>query len=138
MLSILTIDRATEMRLRLKKVQRERINARALKVLNRDRVRRYEESLSIEEFISDLLKDCVDAACSVAAEPKRTPLKLVNLKPEEKPKVESKVTRKRRNRYDTWHARGYANYMLLQPGIFNGDAYRASQSLGIARTTPLG
>lgn len=138
MLSFLTIDRATEMRLRLKKVQRERINARALKVLNRDRVRRYEESLSIEEFISDLLKDCVDAACSVAAEPKRTPLKLVNLKPEEKPKVESKVTRKRRNRYDTWHARGYAIYMLLHPGIFNGDAYRASQSLGIARTTLLG
>ena len=118
MLSFLTIDRATEMRLRLKKVQRERINARALKVLNRDRVRRYEESLSIEEFISDLSKDCVDAACSVAAEPKRTPLKLVNLKPEEKPKVESKVTRKRRNRYDTWHSRGYAIYMLLYPQDF--------------------
>ena len=71
----MTIDRATEMRLRLKKVQRERINARALKVLNLDRVRRYEESLSIKYFISDLLKDCVDAVCSVSAEHKRTPLK---------------------------------------------------------------
>ena len=138
MLSFLNIDRATEMKLRLRKAKAVQLNNRALKIINENRVRRYEEALSTKQIVADVLSDCVDAVCALIKSPRPAVASNVNMEGTEVTGEQSSATKKRSRRYDTWHSRCYAIYLLLHPGIFNGDAHEASETLGIARTTLLG
>ena len=65
-LSYFHVERAAELKLRLKKAKALRVTKRTLKVLEQGRIQRYEESLSIREIVSEALSDCVEAI--VAAE----------------------------------------------------------------------
>ena len=121
-------------------------------VLREDRLRRHMESVSIEEVVADILNECVDTACEFAEQ--RRKRKKVVIKKEkgvkdermikikekgvkDKKKIEKGRPRKRQLSNFTWHERSCIIFMLLHKGIFNGDVYKASEKLGIPRTTLL-
>ena len=132
----LNVSKGTELRLRRRKAQENRMTKRNLKILASNRVQRYEESLSVEEIVAEVLKDCVEAVSKVddryMPEEKRsvieTPTVLIKSK-------EKESRKRRRHNWSTWLQRSYAIFMLLHPEIFNGNVEKASESLGIARST---
>ena len=63
-LSYFNVDRKTELKLRAKKAEAKRVTKRTLKVLEQNRIKQYEESLSSADIISDFMTDCVEAVCA--------------------------------------------------------------------------
>ena len=53
--SYLNVDKKTELRYRRAKAMENRLNKRDLKILSQERVMRYEQSLSVEEFVRGIL-----------------------------------------------------------------------------------
>ena len=70
-LSYFNVERAAaELKLRVKKAKASRVTKSTLKVLEQERIKRYQESLSVREIVSEVLSDCVEAI-SAAAEASR-------------------------------------------------------------------
>ena len=136
MFSFLKMDRATEMKLRLKKARTARMYKQTLRIISENRVRRYQESLSTIDIVSEVLSDTVDAVCADHSAPKpRMSDYLVSVKSEEKKseipeetRAVIPVTRKRANRVDTWYERGYAIYMLLIPRSITGTLLKLTKT----------
>ena len=127
----LNVSKGTELRLRRRKAQQIRMSKRNLAFLATNRVRRFEESLSVEKIVAEVLEDCVKAVSKVGdrivtVQKRRTvPIKR-----------KGKESRKRRrHNWSTWLQHSYAIFMILHPEIFNGNVEKESESLGIARST---
>ena len=82
----------------MKKAKTERITKRTLKVLQENRLRRHEASLSAKEFVSDLLYDCVEAACAIAEASKRMKNREVVVKVESEVSKENLIPKESRKR----------------------------------------
>ena len=54
-----------ELKLRKKRAEVTRVTKRNLEIHKAARVKRYEEVMSIENFLNGLLSDCVGAACEM-------------------------------------------------------------------------
>ena len=84
------------------------------------------------------MNDCVVAVLAGANAPKREVLRELRVKVKVEDKSPIQVPRKRKHKWNTWHDKGFAIYMLLHPKIFDGDSALASIYLGIAQSTLLG
>ena len=140
LLSYFNVSPAAELRLRKKKAEVDRVTKRELKIHAEDRIRRYEESLSVENIVSDVLSDCLEAVCEMLDDKARRQNPQEESKDEEKEEfvVPTTARTKRKRGWRTWLERSYAIYMYLHPGIFNYNAERATMELGIPRSTLLG
>ena len=69
--SYFSISPAAELRLRKKEAEKERVRNRSLKILEEDRIKRYEDSLSIEHIVKGILSDCVEAVVEMLKAPRR-------------------------------------------------------------------
>ena len=93
--SYLNVDKKTELRYRRAKAMENRLNKRDLKILSQERVMRYEQSLSVEEFVRGILADCVEAACHLDTDRVYIPdEKKAEVVVEKKPRVSLKMSRK--------------------------------------------
>ena len=59
--SFLSLSRAAELRIRKLKAQCDRVTKRTLKIHADDRVKCFEDVLTVEHFLRDVVSDCVDA-----------------------------------------------------------------------------
>ena len=65
-----------------------RFKKRDLRILSQEWVMRYEQSLSVEEFVQGILADCVEAACNMDTDRVYIPdEKKAEVVVEKKPKV---------------------------------------------------
>ena len=109
-----------------------------MKLIEEYRIRRYNKNLSARNVAAEVLNDCVVAVVAGANAPKREVLRELKVKVKVEDKSPIQVPRKRKHKWNTWHDKGFAIYMLLHPKIFDGDSALASIYLGIARSTLLG
>ena len=66
--SFLSLSRAAELRIRKRKAQCDRVTKRTLKSHADDRVKRFEEVLTLERFLRDVVSDFVDAVVEMLSE----------------------------------------------------------------------
>ena len=109
-----------------------------MKLIEEHRIRRYNKNLSTRDVAAKVLNDFVEAVVAGANAPKREVLKELKVKVKDEDKSPIQVPRKRKHKWNTWHDKGFAIYMLLYPKIFDGDSALASIYLEIARSTLLG
>ena len=144
--SFLSVSPATELKLRMKKAKAARVTKRSLRLQAEERVKRYEEAMSVEHVVSGLLSDCVEAVCEMLIEKGRRQYPKVKKKEESKEKavtgeeetVTGVVREKRQRIWSSWLERCYVIFMFLHPLIFKGNATEACAVLGIPRSTLLG
>ena len=93
--SFLNVDKKTELRYRRAKAMKNRLKKRDVRFLSAERVLRYEQSLSVEEFVRGILADCVEAACNMDTDRVYIPdEKKAEVVVEKTPKVSLKRSRK--------------------------------------------
>jgi len=98
-LSYFSVERAAELKFRVQKAKATRVTKRTLKVLEQDRIKRYEKSLSVREIVSEVLSDFVNAICAAAEAPRRkgNSLERVDAKVVTKEISQSELRKKRKH-----------------------------------------
>ena len=94
--SFLNVDKRTELKLRKRRAETLRINKRTQRLLAAERVRRFEDTLTVEKIVAGMLSDCVDAVCRLETKRKVLPTAEVKVQQIEIPK-ETPVKRRRHN-----------------------------------------
>ena len=61
-------DGKTELRLRKLKATEVRTKKRSLRILVKERVKRYDDTLTVKEDVDGVLSDCVEAVCTLDTE----------------------------------------------------------------------
>lgn len=162
--SFLSLSCASKLGIRKRKSQCDRVTKRTLKIYADDRGKRFEEVLTVEHFLRDVVSDCVDAVVEMLSEEnehkeskseeemeeskyeeKKEEIKYEEEKEEvavDKPFVKVKSKRvslmKRTCPWYTWLKRCYVIYMYLPTMIFNQNMEKTCVMLGIPRSTLLG
>ena len=66
--SFLSLSCASKLGIRKRKSQCDRVTKRTLKIYADDRGKRFEEVLTVEHFLRDVVSDCVDAVVEMLSE----------------------------------------------------------------------
>ena len=100
------------------------------------------DALSIEKIAHGIVMQCVDGVfdrsnmkSASSSENHGVEVKVEADSVVSKIKPHGTYPKKRKFTVFSWYERSYAIFMLLHRKIFNGDVYRASEMLGIARST---
>ena len=136
--SFLNVSPAAELRIRRKHSATNTLTKRRLKILEQDRIQRFENSLRVEEVVAEVVAECVDAVSKMRLDRRGVVLPPIRKKVVKLEEQADKESRKRKHIWQTWVARSRAIFMLLHPDIFDGNCAEASEALGIPRSTLLG